>query len=204
MKYVWTLAFLALLSETAPGWSQDKKTEQTPVIGYRDADNDGKNDLFRDADGDGKNDVTGKPYPHRFKFTDENGDGMNDLFRDADGDGMNDVAQTRDGRRERNQAERAVDADGDGINDVSGKRYAPPKFLRQKFIDENADGLSDRKTRGPSEKARVMERKVDRFSDQDGDGINDNRGLERDNRGRVKEMEERGVKGKAEDRGREK
>lgn len=204
MKYVWTVALSALLSFPVTGWSQEKKTEQTPVVGFRDMDGDGKNDLFRDADGDGKNDVTGKPYPHRFTFTDEDGDGINDRFRDADGDGLNDVAQTRGRGKERDQTERAVDADGDGINDITGKRYTPPKFIRRKFSDENADGISDRNVKGPSDKVRIMERKVDRFSDQDGDGINDNRGLERDNRGRVKEMEQRGTKGKAENRGRDK
>jgi len=200
MKRIWPLLLLLQFMNPFSAPSQDKKTGAAPAVGYRDADGDGKNDLFRDADGDGINDVTGKPYPHQFRFVDEDGDGINDTFRDADGDGINDIPRIRGKKRDRDKAEGLIDANGDGVNDITGKRKTPLQKTRQKFIDENADGLSDQAAKETTEKARIRGRKVDRFTDSDGDGINDGRGLERANRDRVIEMENRIMKGKEKSR----
>ena len=73
--------------------TKEKKYDQSDTAkSYVDKDRDGRNDHFLDADGDGKNDISGKPYPHRFRFIDKDGDGKNDVFRDQDGDGVNDLS----------------------------------------------------------------------------------------------------------------
>jgi len=187
MKRLWPLLIFSLFMIPFSAPSQDK-TEAAPAFGYR------------DADGDGKNDITGKPYSHQFRFVDADGDGINDIFRDANGDGNNDIARINGKNGDRDKAEGSIDANGDGVNDITEKRKAPLQKTRQKFIDENADGLSDQTAKETSEKPRIRGRKVDRFTDRDGDGINDGRGLERANRDRVIEMENRITKGKEKSR----
>jgi len=154
----------------------------SPPIGYQDADRDGINDLFRDANGDGINDVTNLPYPHHFKFEDKNGDGINDLWIDRDGDGVNDLmfdllrqrgikAETPwidtdgDGIRDENVAPRykvdlrefVLDMDGDGRNDITGIEIFPDNVMGYRYgrIDEE---------RG---------REIQKFRDKDGDGMHD-------------------------------
>ncbi len=172
---------------------EDGSSEQVKPIRYRDADGDGKNDLFRDADGDGKNDVTGREYPHTFRFRDANGDGKNDLFLDADGDGINDLAAKKGKDREQGRQGRLPDRDNDGPAGDTGRKNTPGNAPKR-FIDENADGLRDVPVSRTPVKARGEGRPVDRFSDGDGDGINDGRGLGVNNRERLREMEERGLR----------
>ncbi len=172
--------------------------QSAPVIGYRDADGDGANDLFRDADGDGVNDVTGEEYPHGFRFLDENRDGRNDLWSDTDGDGVNDMGWMF-GRGERGTPRMNVlDHDGDGVNDVTGGSYTEGSYGGGEYgfvdegspdppgpmIDENGNGIDDRLERARRGKGRHG-RDRDVFIDEDGDGICDGRGgaLERTRKG---------------------
>lgn len=196
MKRILLLCILALTITVSSAHPDDTQSARPEPIGYRDADGDGKNDLFRDTEGDGKNDVTGESYPHSFRFRDANGDGLNDLFRDANGDGLNDLTGRSGKKLPAGSRERAVDADGDGVNDITGKRYAP-RAPSRRFVDEDADGLRDSGSDSkPPKKVGAAERKVDHFDDGDDDGINDGRGIGLKNRKRLQEMEDRGLKGK--------
>jgi len=119
------------------------------IVGYRDKNRKGYNELFRDVNGDGRNDVTGKKYPHRFPFIDKNKDGINDVFIDKNGDGINDLKKSK---------YKYIDFKKDGINDITGIRY---KRLKKKtiaskvesctnrgydtFIDKNKNGIDDRR-----------------------------------------------------------
>ncbi len=151
--------------------AQDSKLA-IPV--YQDADGDGLNDRFRDANGDGVNDVTGTAYPHNFPFADVDGDGVNDIFRDANGDGVNDYLLEGGGADFP-----LLDFDGDGVNDVPGAAAASP--VRQRFVDENGDGIDDRVARERLRKLRIRS-----FVDRDGDGIDDREAM-----GPVRRMFER-------------
>jgi len=177
-----------LLLAPRPSWSAGK-TPRFEKLGYRDADNDGRNDLFRDANGDGINDINGKPYRHNFPFADADGDGKNDLFQDADGDGINDLYD-RNRDKSMGNAPFAIDFDEDGVNDVTGKNY-DIKMQKGRFIDEDGDGIrdtmTDRTKSMPPGQERV--RKMDRFTDEDGDGINDGRGLGREMRDEGKQRQ---------------
>lgn len=154
------------------------------IVGYIDADGDGRNDRFRDADGDGRNDVTDAPYAHHFTFEDADGDGVNDRFRDADGDGINDV----DGRvidvDEDGICDNVLDADGDGRNDITGVEVGQAlqgwRYGRvdedaglqiDRFLDHDGDGMHD-----PWASADHR-RPMDLFIDEDGDGIADGRAI---------------------------
>ena len=154
------------------------------VVGYVDADTDGRNDRFRDADGDGRNDVTGQAYAHHFAIADVDGDGHNDHFRDVDGDGINDL----DGRivdvDEDGICDNVIDADGDGRNDITGVEFRDTldgwRYGRidedagmevARFMDRDGDGMHD----FWADHDRL--RAVDLFIDEDGDGIADGRAL---------------------------
>lgn len=154
------------------------------IVGYIDADSDGRNDRFRDADGDGRNDVTGRAYAHHFAVADEDGDGINDTFRDVDGDGINDL----DGRvvdvDEDGICDNVIDADGDGRNDITGVEVhdllAGWRYGRidegtgmevARFVDRDGDGMHDFWADHDRLEA------LDLFIDEDGDGIADGRTL---------------------------
>jgi len=152
-------------------------------IGYVDRDGDGFNDLFRDADGDGVDDVSGQAYRHRFRRVDDNQDGINDLFIDRDGDGVNDLDGSYLDEDADGICDNVIDHDGDGINDVTGLEYDPqsleksrygrinedPAELRRPAVDEDG-GERDEPGVGFRESWRL-----DRFIDEDGDGIHDGR-----------------------------
>jgi len=180
-------AFLLLLA-AAPGSCGEGKGDKPKFIGFVDRDRDGRNDLFRDENGDGINDVTGKPYPHRFKFEDKNGDKINDIFVDSDGDGVNDrgtkfVDRDRDGLNDN-----VIDYNRDGVNDITGLKYGRDSLNgyrfgfvdeehgihHRKFIDEDGDGMHDGYRSG-----RLRDSRFDYFIDRDGDGICDGRGFRR-------------------------
>ena len=154
------------------------------IRGYADRNQDGVNDLFRDADGDGVDDVSGKPYPHRFRFVDADGDGINDLFRDADGDGVNDVEGKYADRDGDGICDNVVDYDGNGVNDITGLKYTreslhgsrfgridEERFPHFRFVDEDGDGIRD--AHSPEMRRRAPG--MDYFIDEDGDGICDDR-----------------------------
>lgn len=179
-------AFLMVAPSAVFGQTED-------VLRFADRDGDGINDMFRDADGDGVNDVDGRKYSHRFDFKDNDGDGINDLFRDADGDGVNDVGdETLRGIPSRRYVS-VLDFDNDGVNDVTGEKYVRKLSVRS-FVDENGDGIDDRETWLPVKKIMGKlsgdddnSRKImldtlegptmDRFIDENRDGINDGRVL---------------------------
>lgn len=188
------IALFALILCTLPAMAQDEQSaaNNTALIGYADADRDGRNDRFRDADGDGINDLGQIPYPHRFSFVDADKDGLNDRFIDADGDGVNDL----DGRFADDDGDgfidNIVDFDGDKINDITGEQYGPRglkgyRFGRifeerghpvRRFIDADGDGMHDSFKR-LHQRMRMMDRRMDFFLDEDGDGIDDARLLHR-------------------------
>jgi hypothetical protein len=161
-----------------PGHPQTGAAGLKPVIGFEDTNGDGVNRLFHDANGDGVNDVDGKPYPHEFKFTDANGDGINDLWVDADGDGVNDLAaRFETGKRN------WMDEDGDGIADEN-PRPLRGRYLKKYVLDADHDGKNDVTGEPVSQMIvrfqgdrleGIRQRRMDRFIDRDGDGIDDNR-----------------------------
>ncbi|MEW6366197.1 MAG: hypothetical protein AB1714_16340 [Acidobacteriota bacterium] len=164
-----TAAFLfALWAVLSIEVGAGESAEEWPRPGWADANGDGINDNFHDATGGGVDDVTGKPYPHTFKFADKNNDRRNDLFIDADGDGVNDLAGTRPG------LVLVLDHLRRGINDVTGAKYTQWRVygdsfgnvkedtaLARSFIDRDMDGVNDI------------------FVDRDGDGICDGRAVPR-------------------------
>ncbi|MDA0334332.1 MAG: hypothetical protein O2782_04120 [bacterium] len=178
-----TTLIIATLLATATAVLADDSTP-IAVIGYVDADGDGRNDRFRDADGDGRNDVTQQTYTHHFPFDDADGDGRNDHFRDADGDGINDLdGRTLDADAD-GVCDNVLDADADGRNDITGVEVRDGldgwRFGRidegagmevTRFMDRDGDGMHDLWADNGRRGA------VDLFIDEDGDGIADGRAL---------------------------
>ncbi|HUU26314.1 MAG TPA: hypothetical protein VM123_00750 [archaeon] len=165
--------------------SEKSQSQAIKIIGFADRNRDGINDLFTDANGDGINDITGKPYPHWFKFEDKNEDKINDLFVDRDGDGVNDLSVEFIDSDSDGINDNIVDYNRDYINDISGLRYSRKSlrgykfgFIKEErqgmmrnFIDEDADGIPDMRQRGgPGYRGGR-----DQFIDRDGDGIDDRR-----------------------------
>ena len=143
------------------------------IVGYKDRNRKGYNELFRDANGDGKNDVTGKKYHHKFPFIDKNKDGINDVFIDKNGDGINDLKKSK---------YKYIDFNKDGINDITGIRYKKiKKTIRTSkvesyidrgydtFIDKNKNGIDDRREKvkkisikkKPTGKKKVVKNKIE-------------------------------------------
>jgi len=126
-----------------------------PPSGFQDKDQDGLNDLFRDADGDGVNDISGRHYSHIFSFKDDDLDRKNDLFQDANGDGINDLFDVLV-KNPNTTPIFALDANQDKLNDISGRlveeemKLAKPSRdrLKDTFIDDDNDGLDDRRKWG--------------------------------------------------------
>ena len=79
------------------------------------------------------------------------------------------------------------------------KKKAPVP-VKKPFIDENGDGLNDSPStavkRNSTSTNRPEGRSMDRFTDPDGDGINDGRGFERDKRDRGRNALEENLKEK--------
>lgn len=122
------------------GGKRAETGQVAPFPGFVDKNGDGINDVFVDKNGDGINDITGKPYPHRFRFQDKNGDGINDLWVDRDGDGVNDlILQVEFGKK----GPKWVDVDGDGIQDRDVTLLLPPRRLWHHVLDANRDGKND-------------------------------------------------------------
>lgn len=156
-------------------------------VGFADKNGDGINDRFQDADGDGVNDLTGKAYPHRFKYIDKNKDGINDLWLDRDGDGVNDLSHQLSNDEREDVDKCIVDFDRDGVNDVTGLKYKKEDFMggkhgfideqsgkiQGKFLDEDGNGVDDRMEIA---RWRNHHQNRDMFIDEDGDGICDGRG----------------------------
>jgi hypothetical protein len=112
------------------------------VIGYKDANHDGINDLFCDKNGDGVNDVDNAPYKHTFKIVDSDNDNMNDLWIDADGDGVNDLMIPQLKKLGKTPHYPWIDRDGDGIRDAD----VAPTYdvdLCLFVVDSNSDGKND-------------------------------------------------------------
>ena len=175
-------------TEAAAQADQNKNDEKKPVaiLGFQDRNRDGKNDLFLDVDGNGINDVTGKPYPHKFKFLDKNKDKINDLFVDADGDGVNDLKVKFIDADSDGINDNVIDLNGDFINDITGLRYTRKSlrgykygFVKEErlgmmrgFIDEDGDGIAD------EPRGKLLRKGMrDRIIDRDGDGVDDRREL---------------------------
>ncbi|MBN2384498.1 hypothetical protein JXQ70_16610 [bacterium] len=145
------LLFCCFLIVNSPPFSLADQQEPTPT-GFVDRDQDGINDLFRDADGDGLNDLNGQVYNLSVTFVDQDGDGKNDYFQDANGDGLNDLYQQLV-NDEIPDPLFALDANQDGHNDITNelitKQFQQFKKNRHaktdRFIDEDNDGLDDRR-----------------------------------------------------------
>lgn len=167
---------------------------------FVDADGDGVNDLskqpykhsftFVDRNGDGINDI----------WTDADGDGVNDHLGaamakesrmvDTDGDGIPD--QQRSGLRGQKLFMFVLDEDGDGRNDITGIAYTASDLLGyrfgnvdeekgitdERFADRNGDGIND-KFLNPQRSMQLRRQGMDIFIDTDGDGIADDRSLQR-------------------------
>ena len=117
--------------------SMSSDVQAQEVIGFIDQNTDGINDLFVDTNGDGINDVTGKSYPHAFKYVDGDKDNRNDLWADSDGDGVNDKL----GEFQKKSMQ-WIDLDGDGIID-SEAGGLKGKALKAHVLDINKDGKND-------------------------------------------------------------
>lgn len=191
MKTTFKIILILALTLMWASWEvyaqAESRSKKIDSIGFEDKNHDGMNDRFQDADGDGVNDVTGKPYPHKFKFIDKNRDGVNDLWLDRDGDGVNDLSHKLDKKYRKDIRSNVLDFNQDGINDITGFKFKGGDFMghksgfidertgkiQGKFMDENGNGVDDR-----MEKTRLHNRHVNRdiFIDEDGDGICDGRG----------------------------
>ncbi len=185
-QWIFLVLFCFLIGGQGLVGAQEKMPHSP--IGWEDANHDGVNDRFADANGDGINDRTGKSYPHQFPFVDANKDGVNDLFKDVDGDGINDYGFH--GKK----TLWFLDANSDGLNDVTGKPFNVQEFKKQQlglwdelhqrkrrpFVDKNGNGVDDRleaaqlENKTPQIRRRYRHR-LDRFIDEDGDGIADHR-----------------------------
>lgn len=95
-------------------------------------------------------------------------------------------ARAKQGRAKRGDGTEAAQAPAQESKQNDGKaadvNAADPKTLAPRFVDENGDGVDDRKaaTAGQGKGAACGKdgngtRKRDCFIDRDGDGINDNR-----------------------------
>lgn len=146
------------------------------VYGYKDDDKDGVNDLYFDKNGDGVSDLNADKLIDII-FEDEDDDGINDIFTDEDGDGINDKIVFSNYLP-------VIDRDLNFVNDITGHKYKKGFYdglsygkvieemgiIIEEFRDINKDNMDDRVERS------IREFKNDeRFSDEDGDGINDER-----------------------------
>lgn len=147
------------------------------LYGYKDDDKDGVNDLYFDKNGDGVNDLNNNDKLIDVMFEDEDEDGINDIFADEDGDGVNDKIVYSNYLP-------VIDRDLNFVNDITGHRYKKGFYdglsygkvieemgiIIEEFIDVNKDNMDDRVERSMKEF-----KNDERFFDEDGDGINDER-----------------------------
>lgn len=153
------------------------KADGGAFLGYIDNDKNGVNDLYFDANGDGINDLNGEmTMIQNIKYIDENRDGINDLFSDNDGDGVNDIYIF-------SKYTPIIDIDDNGINDITGIRYKKgfySGFLYGSSVEEYGIILEDYEDKNGDFsddhiKEEIESKRNDRFVDDDGDGICDNR-----------------------------
>ena len=145
---------------------------------FEDKNGDGINDLWVDSDGDGVNDRLGEVLKKMSQWIDRDGDGILD----------EEVGQLRG----KGLKLHVLDVNGDGCNDVTGNRYTGRDLYGYRygnvdeemdlkdpdFLDKDGDGMNDRFKERSLTRQQDRER-MDRFIDADGDGIADDRGLER-------------------------
>ena len=201
----------------------DKKNAETKeeakkpkFIGFVDKNKDGINDKFHDANGDGINDVTKEKYEHKFKFVDKKKDKINDVFVDKDGDGVNDLETKMVDEDKDGVNDNVLDYNKDGFNDITGLKYEnkdlmgyrygiveeEAKKTHKKFIDKNGDGMHDPIARRRCFTDEDGDGINDQFVDEDGDGICDGRRLRRQRRHRSQGGMGRGRRGQGRGRGR--
>lgn len=170
------LGILPLILFALPLFSNASPEDATEYVGYADDNRDGVNDLYFDSNGDGKNDVDKAIICRNIEYKDDDNDGKNDLFRDEDGDGVNDLYVI-------SKKIPVIDNDNDGKNDITGIKYKKGFYngsllglaIEEKgvwledFSDKDNDGCDD------DVKAEFYGNKTDTFTDEDGDGICDNR-----------------------------
>lgn len=153
---------------------------------FKDDDNNGLNDLWQDADGDGVNDLLWELHQKNKRWVDRNGDGILD----------EEVSLPR-GKK---LMAHVLDEDNDKLNDITGEKYTGNDIRGYRFgnideergicdyqfVDEDNDGMNDHFVL--PDRARGMRyRNMDVFIDVDGDGIADDRGLNKfQNRGKAK------------------
>lgn len=172
---------------------------------FCDADGDGVNDVnrepyahsfqFKDQNKDGINDL----------WADTDGDGVNDRLHDAqkarsqwvdmDGDGIQDTQST--GLRGKALMAHVLDVNRDGKNDITGEAYSGADLQGYRygrvdeengvtdteFEDANGDGMNDRFI-DEGRRRRFRNQNMDIFIDSDGDGIADDRGWKRLQKGK--------------------
>ncbi|MGE3063379.1 MAG: hypothetical protein AB7T10_07060 [bacterium] len=151
-------------------------SDATSYIGYSDNDGNGVNDIYADANGDGINDLVNAKIFLNIKFEDKDEDGKNDLFVDEDGDGVNDLYII-------SKKMAVIDNDNDGKNDITGVKYKKGFYSGSSFglaIEEKGFWLDDFKDENGDFcddliKKELSESRTDIFTDEDGDGICDNR-----------------------------
>ncbi len=177
LSIIVTCAFFTGLKDIAAEQQFKDHTDTKTIIGFVDQDRNGINDLFYDANGDGINDVTGKSYPHSYRFIDQDDNGINDLFIDQDGDGINDIKTSFIDMDKDGIENYLIDMDRDGVNDITGLPYT--KHTLEEFREKNKrmyNYFIDRNDSRSLGKDRMQD-PMDRFIDEDGDGIADRRTL---------------------------
>ncbi len=146
------------------------------VYGYKDLNGDGINDIYQDKNGDGINDLNGDTLI-KIDFVDDDKDNVNDIFSDEDGDGIND-------KFIESKYMPVIDRDSNFVNDITGHGYKKGFYdgytygkvveelgiILEEFVDTDGDFTDDRIGRSIKDF-----KQSDRFIDEDGDGINDDR-----------------------------
>jgi len=145
---------------------------------FSDSDGDGINDVWKDADGDGVNDLLGKYLAGTSRWVDTDGDGLAD--------------QQRTSMRGKELMKHVLDENGDRKNDITGLGFTGRDLMGYRFgnvdeergvqdgafCDADGDGMNDRfMNHKRSQMFKSMGRDV--FIDSDGDGVADNRSLNR-------------------------
>ncbi|PIS29185.1 MAG: hypothetical protein COT43_04410 [Candidatus Marinimicrobia bacterium CG08_land_8_20_14_0_20_45_22] len=177
--FLWLFVFISTI----------QAQERPKPRGFIDVNHDGINDWFRDANGDGINDLNNQSYHHSFQFLDENKDGINNLFTDEDGDGVNDIDARYIDTDKDGRCENVVDFNHDWINDITGLVYNRRELGGQRYgfiLEESGkrlENFSDKDKNGQDDRlgnaGEMIQGRMDRFIDSDGDGVCDQRGFNR-------------------------
>ena len=145
---------------------------------FKDENQDGVHDLWKDADGDGVNDYLGEILMQMSRWQDTDSDGIRDRVQGS--------------LRGSELMQHVLDADNDGVNDITGQTYngrdifgyrygnvdEEAGMIDVNFTDNNVDGMNDH-FMTPERQTDFNHGRMDRFFDADGDGIADDRGLQR-------------------------